>query len=236
VAVERRDLGADSSGSLRNDQNRERVPRLIEPVKSNVAREIPVESGAELMLRFRSGDVGAFDVIVQRYQRSVLNTVFRYLGNRAVAEDVAQEVFVRIFRAARNYESKARFETWLHRIIFNLCANTADYARRRQTLSIDGGPNAFDNARMDIVAHERGAAETVLAAESVEAVRAAISRLPTQQRAALILSRYESLPYNEIADTLGVSLEAVKSLLFRARENLRDYLAPYLREEACEEL
>lgn len=189
------------------------------------------------MLRLRSGDRSAFDVLIDRYQRSVLNTVWRFLGNRAVAEEVTQEVFVRIFRAAATYERKAKFETWLHHIVFNLCANAADYGRRRRTLSIDRPSQDEDAAPIDVIAHEdRGPAENLAGAEASRLVRAAIERLPEQQRAALILSRYESLPYQEIALALDVSLEAVKSLLFRARENLKRLLEPYVRDGESNEL
>lgn len=212
--------------------------RFAEPVKPIVAAQ-PRDStdGAELMLRLAAGDAGAFETLVERYQSTVFNTVRRFLGNRAVAEEVTQEVFVRVFKAAKTYERKAKFETWLHHVVFNLCANAAEYGKRRRALSIDRGAREDAAAPIDVVAHEdRGPIENLAGAEASRIVRAAIQRLPEQQRAALILSRYECLPYQEIARALDVSLEAVKSLLFRARENLKRMLSSYVQEGVEDEL
>ncbi len=183
------------------------------------------------MLRVRSGDRTAFAQLVERYQRVVLNSVYRYVGNRATAEDLTQDVFVRMFRAASTYERRAKFETWLHRIVFNLCANAADYGRRRRALSLD--LESPDSGRAIEVESDdtRTPLDRVESDEVSKVVRAAIEKLPAQQKAALILSRYRSLAHQEIADALDVSVEAVKSLLFRARENLREALAPYLKDE-----
>jgi len=190
-----------------------------------------VDAGAELMERIREGELEAFSELVERYQRSVQNAVYKYSGNRAIAEELAQEVFVRVFRARLNYERKARFETWLYRIVFNLCANASAYARRRHAVSLDqaaddtsstgsspGGALGDPQAGTPLEALEN--------LEVQERVREAILRLPGQQRAALILSRYENKPYQEVSQALGTSVEAVKSLLFRARENLRQMLLP----------
>lgn len=195
------------------------------------------DAGARLMERVRDGDREAFAELVERYQRPVLSAVFRYTGNRASAEELAQEVFVRIYRAREGYERKARFETWLYRIVFNLCANAADRDRRRRALSIDGGgPSAESepDAAPGIPVADPAAESPLQALEGKEArerVHEAILLLPEQQRAALLLSRFENLPHQEVARCLGTSIEAVKSLLFRARENLRHRLRPYLQEE-----
>lgn len=222
------------SGEGRNSRDRSRFGNEVKPIVAAEPREST--DGAELMLRLAAGDSSAFAALIERYQSPVFNTVRRYLGDRAVAEEITQEVFVRVFKAAATYERKAKFETWLHHVVFNLCANAADYTKRRKALSIDRAPTG-DSAPIDVVAHEdRGPMERLESVEIARIVRAAIARLPDQQRAALILSRYECLPYQEIAASLGVSLEAVKSLLFRARENLKRMLESYVREGTDDEL
>lgn len=182
------------------------------------------------MLRIRGGDTGAFAELVGRYQPAVLNAAARFLGNRAIAEEIAQDVFVRIFKARDSWEPRAKFDTWLHRIVFNLCANAAEYGRRRRTLSLDALAGD-DDRRREI---DSGALDPLRAMEREETgrrVRAAILALPAQQRAALILTRYHGLAHGDVAESLGTSVEAVKSLLFRAREKLRETLAPDLQPE-----
>ncbi len=194
--------------------------------------------GAQVMLRVRAGDPEAFPELVRRYQKAVLNAVFKYTGNRAIAEELTQDVFVRVFRARETYERKAKFDTWLYRIVFNLCANAAEYGRRRRMASIDQEAAEIpgETPAQQIGDPEgRTPLEEMERRELREQVRAAIARLPEQQRAALILSRYRGMPYQEIAATLDTSVEAIKSLLFRARDNLRQSLLPYLREEVHDE-
>lgn len=192
------------------------------------------DAGAALMARIRAGDQDAFAELVDRYQKVVLNAVFKFIGNRALAEELTQDVFVRIFRAAASYERLAKFDTWLYRIVFNLCANAAEYGRRRRALSLDRPAEAADEAAGRAAPEPpEPDGETPLERlerdETRHQVREAIGRLPPQQRAALIMSRYQNMPYEEVARALDTSVEAVKSLLFRARENLRERLAPYLR-------
>lgn len=200
-----------------------------------------VDVGAELMARIRDGELEAFSELVERYQRSVQNAVYKYSGNRAIAEELAQEVFVRVFRARLTYERKARFETWLYRIVFNLCANASAYAKRRRAVSLDqsaGDDTSSTGSSPGRALGDPKAGTPLDALENMEIqerVREAILRLPGQQRAALILSRYENKPYQEVSQALGTSVEAVKSLLFRARENLRQALLPYIREDVIDE-
>ncbi len=211
----------------------------MSPVRDpNGARRTTVDDdvGADLMRRVEAGDAAAFRELVDRYRGSVLRTVHRYCGDRARAEELTQDVFVRVYRARERYERKAKFETWLYRIVFNLCANAADYQRRRRTLSLDRSTEDGEprGARID----DPESVEPLAALERDELrqrVREAIDRLPEQQRAALVLSRYRGMPHQEIAEALETTGEAVKSLLFRARENLRTMLSPYVREEARDE-
>lgn len=173
-----------------------------------------------LMLRFQKGHEGAFEELVHRHTRAVLNLVYRYLGDASRAEDVAQDIFVKVYRARMKYEPKAKFTTWLYRIAVNHCLNEIRAGKSRPSL---GAPVN------DLLEHP--AAEDPDARlhrqELREAVKGAIDALPENQRMAVLLSRYEDMSYDEIAETMGLSLEAVKSLLFRAKENLQRALARF---------
>lgn len=177
---------------------------------------------ADLMLRLKRGDDSAFDDIVRRHQKNILNLVYRYLGDATHAEDVAQEVFLKVYRARTNYEPKAKFTTWLYRVTVNHCLNEI---RSRKS----------HPARMDLIddmieeSAGQEADERLRRQETQQAVKAAIDSLPEHQRMAVILARYEELSYEEIAETMGITLEAVKSVLHRAKETLKEKLRAYLR-------
>ncbi len=198
----------------------------------------PEDEGARLMLAARAGDPAAFAELVRRYHRIVLNTVFRFCGNRATAEELTQDVFVRMYRARDGYEVKAKFDTWLHRIIFNLCANAAESGKRRRAVSLERDGRGPDGERGGVEVDDPSAASPLARLEQDELtmkLHECIKKLPDQQRAALVMSRFGGIRYTSIAEALDTSVEAVKSLLFRARENLREMLTPYLREEVREE-
>ena len=171
----------------------------------------------DLMLRFKGGDEAAFEALVRKHTKSVLNIVFRYLVDRSQAEDVAQDVFVKVYKARAKYEPAAKFTTWLFRITVNHCLNELR-SRRSQPLG---------SAPMEELIEQPSPENPDDRMNSVElksAVREALDSLPENQRMAVILSRYQDLSYDEIAETMGLSLEAVKSLLFRAKENLKERL------------
>lgn len=179
------------------------------------------DADIDLMLRFRDGDEAAFEALVLKHQRAVLNLVFRYLGDAAQAEDAAQEVFLRVYRARRSYVPQAKFSTWLFRITVNYCLNEI-----RARKASPAGPLPLEGLVEEPAAR---APDQRLDLEDVQrAVRAAIDELPENQRVAVILSRYEDRSYEEIAEAMQLSLEAVKSLLFRARENLKQKLARFV--------
>lgn len=175
----------------------------------------------ELILAFQHGDDGAFESLYGRHHRPVLNVAYRLLGDRDTAEDIAQEVFLKLYTSPKSYKPTARLSTWLYRVTCNACI---DEMRRKQTvpteLAQDDNLQAFDRA-----ASPESAAESN---ELARAVRAAIMSLPEKQRIAVILQRYEGLSYQEIAEVLKTSVSAVESLLFRARDALKTCLAPYL--------
>lgn len=179
------------------------------------------------MLRIRDGDDEAFDELVTINSPTVHAMVYRFLRNGQLVEDITQEVFLRIYRNAKNYQPSAKFTTWLYRIVANLCFNTTR-KKKLATVSIDAfgkddtrpgfDPPAAIDTRPD---HALEGAE--LRAE----IEAAIGQLPQNQQTAILLNKYEALSYEQIGDVLQISTMAVKSLLSRARENLRYSLRKY---------
>lgn len=208
------------------------------PVEPNAAFEPAApgdDPGSRWMLAYKHGDEDAFDRLVEHYSPQVYALVTRFWGPERGREDLVQEVFLRLVRTRARYEPTARFSTFLYRIVFNLCANQRERERLRPGLSIDapwiGDPdgNAHEPAELDAPAPS----DRLERNDVVGAVRAAIASLPQTQRMALILAKYEELPYAEIAAILGSSEKAIKSMVHRARENLRERLAPFLTEESA---
>ena len=176
----------------------------------------------ELMLRFQKGDEPAFEELVKKHTRGVLNLVYRYLSDASRAEDVAQDIFVKVYRARMKYEPKAKFSTWLYRIAVNHCLNEI---RARKSQPAVAAP--IDDLLEQTSGDDPDA--RLSRSELQSAVKAAIDALPENQRLAVILARYEDMSYDEIAETMDMSLEAVKSVLFRAKENLKQALSKYAR-------
>lgn len=178
------------------------------------------------MLAFQAGEAGAFDELLRAHFKKVMNFIYRYVHDAALAEDLTQEVFIRIYKAAPEYCPRARFQTWMFTIARNIALN----ALRR---------NKYDGGSLDWAAdggHGPGArqwedrdtpspSEALLQEEKARLVQAALAELPENQRAAVFLRRFENMAYEEIARTLGVSVQAVKSLLNRAKETLKVRLA-----------
>jgi RNA polymerase sigma-70 factor (ECF subfamily) len=181
-----------------------------------------------LMEMVRAGDTGAFEQLVERHQRLVVGTVSRMLGNHADAEDIAQQVFVRIWKSAKRYVPRAKFTTWLLKITRNLVFNELRRRSRHAQVPLQSESEEEERPIRD----ERAVAPdaSLLEQELQDAIDAAIANLPEMQRLAVILRRYEELSYEEIAETLDQSVSAVKSLLFRARTELRASLNRYLAE------
>jgi RNA polymerase sigma-70 factor (ECF subfamily) len=169
---------------------------------------------SELMNRLAKGDMSALGDIVRKYQDKVLSLSYRVLGDWNRAEDVVQETFLRIYRAAKHYEHKARFTTWLYRIVINLCFDEQRKWARAVVPLEDANPAVL--AESDYNTAERK--------EVVESVKTAINELPERQRLAVILHRYDGLSHAEIADATGWTKSAVESLLVRAYANLREKL------------
>ncbi len=182
----------------------------------------------ELMKRIGEGDHVAFRHLVERHQNAVIGTVAKMLGNPSEAEDISQQVFLRIWRNARRYRPDAKFTTYLFTITRNLVFNETRRRGRKKEVSSD---EREENSHQLIEENpSRRPDNELLQAELLLAVDKAISALPETQRLAVVLRRYEQLAYEEIADVLGLSVSAVKSLLFRARTTLRESLSGYLED------
>ena len=179
-----------------------------------------------LMARVGAGDHAAFRALVERHQNAVVGTVAKMLGNPSEAEDISQQVFLRLWHHAKNYRPDAKFTTYLFTITRNLVFNESRRRSRRKEVSSD---ERGDFSHLQIQADPDCQPDSeLLQAELRSAVDAAIAALPEAQRLAVVLRRYEQMPYEEIAGVLKLSVSAVKSLLFRARGTLRESLSSYL--------
>ena len=172
------------------------------------------------------GDTVAFEQLVERHQTLVAGTVARMLGSNSDVEDIAQQVFIRVWKSAGRYVARAKFTTWLLKITRNLVFNEMRRAKRHPHVPMQIEPEAEEIPLKDEATATPDA--ILLEAELQGAIEKAIALLPETQRMALVLRRYEELSYEEIADVLDLSVPAVKSLLFRARTELRERLKDYL--------
>lgn len=195
--------------------------------------DLPDELAArdvELMLRVKDGDTEAFATLVEIHQHRVVGTVAKMLGDDSEAEDVAQQVFVRVWRSAARYEPTAKFTTWLYTILRNLVFNELRRRKRHPVTSLDQPRHDHDDERPRDTEDTRGKTPdtTLLDDEMMDAIQRAIDELPEAQRLAVIMRRYDETPYEEIAEVLELTVPSVKSLLFRARTALRERLQQYL--------
>jgi RNA polymerase sigma-70 factor (ECF subfamily) len=182
-------------------------------------------SNEELMVRVAEGDEYAFETLVRRHQTSVLNLIYRFVGDRTKAQDLAQEAFLRVWQAGKSYEPKAKFTTWIYRITVNLCLNELKSARRRKWFLFYRSDKESENTLVEALADGSPSAEDLLLAkERSRQISDALQGLPENQRMALILKRYDNLSYQEIAQVLGCSVSAVESLLVRAKRTLQEKL------------
>ena len=200
---------------------------------------IAPDPGQEWMVAFGRGDDSAFERIVLHYGDRILAFFRRCGADRASAEDLAQEAFLRIARARDRYEPTARFTTWLYRILSRIAANDGTRNRWRRATTIRQGRRDDDpqSGIPELAAPRRADPAAIASVDDLRArVRAAVAELPESQRIALVLNRFEGASYDDVAAALDLSIPAVKSLLHRARENLKQRLLPFLQEEVLDEL
>lgn len=202
-------------------------PSHPDGVYPNVTPVIALERDAELMLRVRdANDASSFTLLLERHRASVVHFLFRMVQNQAIAEELAQEVFFRVYRSRKSYEPTAKFTTWLFRIATHLALN---WHRDRRN---ERGQESLDDdfgGRLAARALDRtpSAEQRLLSEARLDEIRHAISLLPAKQRAAVLMHKYEEMEYSQIARVLECSESAVKSLLFRAYETLRARLAHF---------
>jgi len=193
-----------------------------------------MDADVDLMLKFQAGDVSAFEQLMRKHQKPVINTIYRFIGNRAEAEELAQEVFLKVYNSAQKYKPKAKFSTWLYKIVTNLCLN--DLRRKRlEILSLDDlaeeipptPPLSKRGKRGDFIDARQIPPDIALERkELVLRVKKSVESLPEKQRMALILREYDGLSYKEIAEVMGCSVASVQSRLQRAKATLKEKLVP----------
>ncbi len=179
-----------------------------------------------LMLRVGDGDETAFEELIERHQKAIIGTVAKMLGNASDAEDIAQQVFIRLWKSAPRYQPTAKFTTFLYTITRNLVFNESRRRSRKKEHSFDERQDDFHLQTPD--PQTASPDDEILNNELQHAIDQAIANLPEKQRLAVILRRYEGMPYDEIGRVLELTIPAVKSQLFRARNILRDALQNYL--------
>jgi RNA polymerase sigma-70 factor (ECF subfamily) len=187
-------------------------------------------SDAQIMLQVKAGDDSAFEYLVQKYRRPMVNFMVRMAHNNAAAEDLAQEVFLRVYRSRESYEASAKFTTWLYRIATNLAVNHARdtrHERPENTVSLDE-PDQESGHTLDLPDRTPSAEEAIVRRERVAAIRQRVQALPERQRIAVVMHKYQQMEYRQIADVLRLSESATKSLLFRAYETLREQLKEFV--------
>jgi RNA polymerase sigma-70 factor, ECF subfamily len=193
-------------------------------------------SDAEIMLRVSAGEDAGFTYLLEKYRKPIVNFMFRMVRNQAVAEELAQEVFLRVYRSRESYRAEAKFTTWLYRIATNLGVNYARdnrYERAAQNIYLDQ-PDPETGTTPD-VADSRPTVEFELVKdERMKAIRAHVLALPERQRAAVLMHKYQGMDYKQIGEVLKLSESATKSLLFRAYQTLREKLKDFVAQDIAQ--
>lgn len=190
----------------------------------------PEDSDETLMLRYRDGDVGAFEILLSRHERGVYNFILRSVGSRPVAEELLQETFMRVIRSAPSYERQAKFTTWLYTIARNLCVDRSRRQKHRDAQSLDQPLSAEEGSAtlLDLLpAGGAGSEQQAVRGELRERLEAAIARLSEEQREIFLLRQIRDLPFKEIAEIVGVSENTAKSRMRYALEKLKAELREF---------
>jgi RNA polymerase sigma-70 factor (ECF subfamily) len=187
-------------------------------------------SDAAVMLRVAAGDEAGFKYLVEKHYRAMIHFLFRMVHNQAVAEELAQEVFLRVYRSRESYRAEAKFTTWLYRIATNLAVNNArdtKHERAAQNVYLDA-PDPETGTTPDVADDEPTVEQNLLRDERMAAIRQHVMALPERQRMAVLMHKYQGMDYKQIGEVLKLSESATKSLLFRAYQTLRDKLKNFV--------
>jgi RNA polymerase sigma-70 factor, ECF subfamily len=185
---------------------------------------------ADVMLRVKDGDDAAFEYLVTKFRRPMLSFMYRMARNSAVAEELVQEIFLRVYRSRATYNAEAKFSTWLYRIATNLAVNHArdtKYEKPEMSVSLDE-PDSDTGQKLDLADGAATVEQEMLRRERLAAIRQHVQNLPERQRLAVLMHKYQGMDYRQIADVLKLSESATKSLLFRAYETLREKLKDFI--------
>ena len=185
---------------------------------------------AAIMLELRAGNMAGFDYLIQKYRKPIVHFMYRMVHNQAIAEELAQEVFLRVYRSRETYRAEARFSTWLYRIATNLGVNHARdtrHQRNASTIYLDQ-VDAETGTTPDVADATPNIEADLIRRERLEAIRQHVLALPERQRMAVLMHKYEGMDYKQIGDVLKLSESATKSLLFRAYQTLREKLKTFI--------
>lgn len=185
---------------------------------------------AQIMLRVKDGDDAGYEYLVNKYRRPMMAFMYRMAHNASVAEELAQEVFLRVYRSRQTYNAEAKFSTWLYRIATNLAVNHArdtKHERPEVTVNIDE-PDEETGSTIDLADQTMTAEQAMLRRERMAAIRRHVENLPERQRLAVLMHKYQEMDYRQIGEVLKLSESATKSLLFRAYETLREKLKDFV--------
>jgi RNA polymerase sigma-70 factor (ECF subfamily) len=209
-------------------------PNILDHASLPVAQHAPGDfahmEDSEIMLALRAGDMAGFDYLIAKYRKPIIHFMYRMVHNQAVAEELAQEVFLRVYRSRETYRAEARFSTWLYRIATNLGVNHARdtrHERSASTIYLDE-PDSETGSTPDVADSTPSAEAEILRRERLNAIRQHVIALPERQRMAVLMHKYEGMDYHQIGDVLKLSESATKSLLFRAYQTLREKLKDFV--------
>ena len=209
----------------------ERTPEEMAALRARAARgDFAGMTDAEVMLELQAGNMAAFDVLLNKYRKPIVHFMFRMVHNQAVAEELAQEVFLRVYRSRETYRAEARFSTWVYRIATNLGVNHARdtrHERSAQTIYLDE-PDTETGTTPDVADQTPSVEADLLKDERMRAIRQHVMALPERQRTAVLMHKYQGLDYKQIGEVLKLSESATKSLLFRAYQTLRERLKEFV--------
>lgn len=209
------------------DHSPERVALRTEAMRRG---DFSTLTDAEVMLELRAGNMAAFDVLLAKYRKPIMNFMYRMVHNQAIAEELAQEVFLRVYRSRETYRAEARFSTWLYRIATNLGVNHARNTKNERsapTVYLDE-PDSETGSLPDVADVTPTVETDLLRRERLKAIRECVMALPERQRTAVLMHKYEGLDYKQIGEVLKLSESATKSLLFRAYQTLRETLKGFV--------